>query len=126
MRDTTITRATDCRTVLLAEDEDAIRCLLSALLRTQGYQVLEASDGRTAVQVAALHDGPIDLLLSDVMMPGLTGPEVFVRLMPDHPEIKALFISGVPDGFLDCDPVFLRKPFAPAELLDKVSEILCA
>jgi two-component system, cell cycle sensor histidine kinase and response regulator CckA len=95
-----------------------------------GYTVLEASHGVEALHVSAQHDGPIHLLVADVVMPGMRGPEVAQRLTSVYPDVKVLFISGytsdaIPhQGRLDPEVAFLQKPFTTEELAHKVREIL--
>jgi two-component system cell cycle sensor histidine kinase/response regulator CckA len=119
-------------TVLLVEDEDAVRSLIRIVLQGAGYRVLEASDGGEAVAVAGRHEGPIHLLLSDVVMPVLGGRELAERLLTLHPEMKVLFQSGYTDdavvrhGVLQEKVHFLQKPYAPAALAWKVREVLDA
>jgi PAS domain S-box-containing protein len=119
-------------TVLLVEDEDAVRSLIRIVLQGAGYRVLEASDGGEAVAVAGRHEGPIHLLLSDVVMPVLGGRELAERLLTLHPEMKVLFQSGYTDdavvrhGVLQEKVHFLQKPYSPAALAWKVREVLDA
>jgi two-component system CheB/CheR fusion protein len=115
--------------VLLVEDEDGVRKLASKILRGRGYVVLEARDGREALSISEAHQGKIDLLLSDVIMPELGGREIAERIAAMRPAIKVLFISGhtqdavLKEGVKGGTP-FLQKPFAPTELAHKVREAL--
>ena len=117
-------------TVLLVEDEDAVRALTRIVLEGQGYSVLEASDGAEALAVAGRHEGPIHLLLSDVVMPVMGGRQLAERLLASHPELKVLFQSGYTDdavvrhGILHEKVHFLQKPYSPAALAAKVREVL--
>jgi two-component system cell cycle sensor histidine kinase/response regulator CckA len=117
-------------TVLLAEDEDGVRALISHVLQTCGYTVVEARDGIEAVRIAGQHHGKIDLLLTDVVMPRIGGRQVAERLAELHPEVKVLFLSGYTDdavvrhGILEAEVAFLQKPFSPASLAAKVREVL--
>jgi PAS domain S-box-containing protein len=117
-------------TVLLADDEDAVRALAREVLRTAGYTVLEASDGAGALEVAERHPGRIDLLVSDVVMPGLGGRQLAERLLARDPALKVLYLSGyvedalVRGGVARQEVHFLPKPFSPAVLADKVREVL--
>jgi len=117
-------------TILLAEDESAVRLLAAKILRQRGYHVIEAPDGRSAVAAGASHPGPLHLLLTDVVMPDLSGPEVARRLKESWPDVKVLYMSGYTDdavlqhGVLTRETAFLQKPFAPAELAAKVREVL--
>jgi two-component system cell cycle sensor histidine kinase/response regulator CckA len=116
--------------VLLAEDEAMVRGLVLRVLRRYGYTVLEARDGQEAVDLAEQHEGHIDLLLTDVVMPRLSGPELARRVLPLRPGLKVLYMSGYVDralgnrGRLDPDSAFLQKPFTPDQLAAKVREVL--
>jgi CheY-like chemotaxis protein len=119
-------------TVLLVEDEDAVRSLSGLVLRQSGYHLLEAGSGQEATRVAGEHGGPIHLLVSDVVMPGVGGPQLAERLRPLHPEMKVLFVSGYTDDAVmrhgveeDLVP-YLQKPFSPVALAQKVREVLDA
>jgi CheY-like chemotaxis protein len=118
-------------TVLLVEDEDAVRALAALILRQAGYTVLQARDGREAVFLGEKHQGRIDLLLSDVVMPGgIGGGQVAQRLTGLRPGLKVLFMSGYTDdamvrhGVLGSAAAFLQKPFTPPILTRKVREVL--
>jgi PAS domain S-box-containing protein len=119
-------------TVLLVEDEDSVRALARIVLLSRGYVVLEAKHGLHALQVAAEHPGPIQLLVSDVIMPKLAGPELARQLLALHPTMKVLFLSGytdeavLPHGILQDDANFLQKPFSPTALTHLVREVLDA
>ncbi|MDG3005472.1 PAS domain S-box protein [Paludisphaera mucosa] len=117
-------------TVLLAEDEAAVRSLTRYVLAQCGYRVLEASDGDDAVRVAAGYDGPIDLLVTDVVMPGSGGRAVAERMAERRPGIRVLYVSGYTDdavirhGVLREGADFLQKPFTPIALAFKVRAVL--
>ena len=119
-------------TILVVEDETAVRSLARDVLTRLGYEVLTASDGRQALDVAKRHRGRIDLLVSDVVLPKLRGVEVADRLHARRPELRVLYISGytqtaiVHDGLLDPGVNFLAKPFRPADLANRVREVLDA
>jgi CheY-like chemotaxis protein len=120
-------------TVLLAEDEAAVRALAARVLRERGYTVLEASDGDEALRLAGQRDAaPIDLLLTDIVMPRVSGKALVEQVGAIHPGIKVLYISGYADhavihhGRLDPGVDFLHKPFSPSTLARKVREILDA
>ena len=111
-------------TVLLVDDEEAIRGLVAPVLRRQGFTVLEAADGVEAMSVAERHVGPIHLLLTDWCMPRLTGGELILRLSKGRPETAILVISGeMYVETLSKGPV-LRKPFKQQDLIDAVSKAL--
>ena len=117
-------------TVLLVEDEKGVRELAREYLEMTGYTVIEAEDGHTALELAAMHEGPIHLLMTDVVMPGISGRELAGRVKAIRPEIKILFMSGYTDqavvhhGILDTDAVLLQKPFTMAALAARLREIL--
>jgi PAS domain S-box-containing protein len=117
-------------TVLLVEDEKPLRELTRVLLREAGYTVLEAGQGEEALQVAARHPGPLHLLVTDMVMPGMGGRELAERLSALHPDLKVLYISGYSpevvtrQGSLEPGRLFLQKPFKAASLLLKVREAL--
>jgi PAS domain S-box-containing protein len=117
-------------TVLLVEDEDVVRSLARQILERAGYSVLEASRGDEALSLCAAYQRPIQLLLTDVVMPETSGKEVAERLRILHPEIKVLFMSGYTDeaivhhGVLDAKVEFIQKPFTPAALARKVRQVI--
>jgi PAS domain S-box-containing protein len=117
-------------TILVVEDQKAVRSFAKAALRQHGYPVLEACDGDEALSVAMEHLGQIDLLLTDVVMPGLNGRELSKHLKQLYPHLKVLFISGYTAdviayrGVLDPGVAFLHKPFGQEELARKVREVL--
>ncbi|MBZ5543149.1 MAG: response regulator [Acidobacteriia bacterium] len=117
-------------TVLLVEDEAAVRSLVCGVLEGGGYKVLVARNGEDALVVSEQHKGPIHLLLTDVVMPEMGGPELADRLRPYHREMKVLYMSGYTDdaivhhGVLASSAAFLQKPFTPAVLAQKVREVL--
>jgi CheY-like chemotaxis protein len=100
------------------------------MLKQRGYTVLEARDGINAQVVSRGHFGPIDLLLTDVVMPQKSGPEAAKELLSDRPHMKVLYMSGYPDhpvfshGPLDKGRLLLQKPFTPETLVRKVREVL--
>jgi len=119
-------------TILLVEDDVAVRALATRSLRAHGYQLLEARDGLEAIRVAAAHQGPIDLLLTDVVMPRMGGRALAETLRQQRPTTRVLFMSGYPDDEVlrrgvQQDPLsFLEKPFTQATLGAKVRAVLDA
>jgi len=117
-------------TVLLVEDEANLRRLSFESLQRRGYTVLEAEDGAAALQLATHHPGVIDLLLTDVVMPGMNGRELARRIALIRPDTKILFMSGYTENVIDrngtIDPgvELLQKPFSMSELVSKVREVL--
>jgi two-component system, cell cycle sensor histidine kinase and response regulator CckA len=118
-------------TILLVEDEDAVRVIVSAVLQRQGYKVLEASTPRGAIGIFERHGPSIDLLLTDVVMPEMNGPSLAQRLVALRPALRVLFISGYADVASPLDAIgphvsFLSKPFQASTLAAKVREVLSA
>jgi CheY-like chemotaxis protein len=117
-------------TILLAEDDAVVRSLAQGILEQQGYTVLPADNGRKALSVLASHDGPVRLLLSDVVMPEMNGRELFATISRDHPAMKVLYMSGYTEnviahhGVLDAGVQFIQKPFTVQALAAKVREML--
>jgi two-component system cell cycle sensor histidine kinase/response regulator CckA len=119
----------ESKTILLVEDDPMIRTLVAQTLELKNYQVLLADDGWEAVQVARKHEGKIDLLFTDVVMPGLGGAELAVAVREIHPEIKELFMSGyarsqVTEEGVPEDAALLEKPFTPDKALAMVKDLL--
>jgi two-component system, cell cycle sensor histidine kinase and response regulator CckA len=117
-------------TILVAEDEDGVRSLTREVLEKYGYTVLEAANGEEALKVAEQHEGPLDLLLSDVVMPRMGGPELAQALLAKRPSVKVLYMSGYTDhpmvrrGVVNAGVAFLQKPFTPTVLVSRVREVL--
>ena len=117
-------------TVLLVEDEESVRQLVRETLESKGYKVLEADNGEAALQIVAGYSGNIDILITDVVMPGMSGRELSARLCASCPQTKVLYLSGytedaiVHEGVLDPDTAFLQKPFTLQMLVRKVREVL--
>jgi len=118
--------------VLLVEDEPAVRQFARRALESSGYCVLAASAGAEAMATALTHAGPIHVLVTDVVMPGMGGPELARRLAQQRPTLRVLFCSGYTDdasvreGVREAGTAFLQKPFSPEELIRKVREVLSA
>ena len=117
-------------TVLLVEDQEEVRKYVVAILESYGYRVLEATDGDQASVIAQKHDGSIDLLLTDVIMPGMNGKDLADQIRRSRPKLKVIFMSGYPAdmiarrGVLEQDVAYLPKPFNPDSLATKVREVL--
>ncbi len=117
-------------TVLIAEDEAALRELISNRMRTEGYEVLEAANGEEAVAIASRHKGDTRLLLTDVIMPKLRGPELASRLRLKFPGLRVIYMmSGytesalVQDGMLERNTVLLQKPFTVKKILEVIQQM---
>ena len=116
-------------TVLVVEDEEVVREFACRVLRLNGYQVLEASTGGQAVLLSERHPGEIHLMLTDVIMPQMSGPELASRLTGVRPEMKVIYMSGytgdaMVHGGLETDVDLIQKPFGPTALTRKVRELL--
>jgi signal transduction histidine kinase len=117
-------------TVIVAEDEEAVRLLVQTVLTTAGFRVYAASSGTEAASLLAGIDQPIDLLITDIIMPGMIGPDLARLVLQKSPQTRVLYITGyathsaVPAGFLQEDDALLQKPFLPEQLLAKVQERL--
>jgi nitrogen-specific signal transduction histidine kinase len=117
-------------TILLVEDEESVRHLVRDTLSAKGYQVVEAENGETGMAAAARHQGNIDLVITDVVMPGMGGREMVKQLIETRPETKVLYLSGytedaiVSDGSIEKGTAFLQKPFTLQSLSRKVREVL--
>jgi CheY-like chemotaxis protein len=117
-------------TVLFVEDEESVRELVRDYLGRTGYRVLDAADGVQALDVAVAHRGPIHILVTDVVMPRLSGRELVTRLTAARPDVKVLYISGYTDdsifrhGVLEGGVAFLQKPFNLRDLAQKIRQVL--
>jgi len=116
--------------ILLVEDEDAVRNVIRKVLDKAGYQVLLAANGELALTCANEHPHPIHLLLTDVVMPKMTGRELAQRIVRSRPDTRVLYMSGytpdaiVTQGVLDEGIQFIQKPLLPSQLLAKIRSIL--
>jgi PAS domain S-box-containing protein len=126
------TSARGCETVLLVEDEETLRSLGAVVLESYGYNVLTAAGGQEALRLAHRHRGKLDLLLTDVVMPGINGCELAAMLRRRQPGLRVLFLSGyteediVTRGIPNDGSAFLSKPFSPASLVTKIRQVLDA
>jgi CheY-like chemotaxis protein len=117
-------------TILIVEDEEMLRTLTRRWLELAGYKVLTAASGDEAMVTLDRHDGPVHLVLTDVVMPGISGRELAERLLVSHPGLKILYTSGYTDdvilrhGLLDRNTHFISKPFSLKDLTSKVREVL--
>jgi DNA-binding NtrC family response regulator len=117
-------------TILLVEDEDAVREMTTEILERQGYTVLPSPHPREALFVAQRHGGPIQLMLTDVVMPEMNGRDLARRMAELRPSIRVLYMSGYTDealghhGVLEKDIAFIGKPFTPVRLCQRVREVL--
>ncbi len=119
-------------TILVIEDELMIREIVNVQLLEQGFTVLLAADGEEAIRICAEHKDPIHLLLTDVVLPGMSGREAAKNITSGRPEIRVIYMSGytangiVHHGVLTTGLAFLQKPFSPAVLLNKIRQVLDA
>jgi two-component system, cell cycle sensor histidine kinase and response regulator CckA len=117
-------------TILLVEDEDAVRSMVGKILKNKGYTVLEARQGNEAIDICERTEGSIDLMVTDVIMPHMSGRELAARLASMRPDMGVLYMSGYPDntivqhGVLEPGTAFLQKPFTINALEHKVREVL--
>jgi len=117
-------------TILLVEDEEPLRKLCTEFLEQLGYRMLAASNAKEAIALVEGYSGKIDLLITDVVMPGLPGPELAEALLALRPDLKVIFISGyaegslAPNGILKPGTVLVNKPFTIRALTAKLREVL--
>jgi PAS domain S-box-containing protein len=117
-------------TILLVEDAQRVRAVVREILEMNGYAVLEARHGAEALEISARHSGPIHLMVTDVVMPQMSGRELAQRLAPLRPDMKVLYMSGYTDdaivrhGVLGAGMAFLSKPFTPDALAAKIRDVL--
>jgi two-component system cell cycle sensor histidine kinase/response regulator CckA len=117
-------------TILLVEDDAGVRDLAKQILQAQGYTLLEATYGEQALQLAAAYNGPIHLLLTDVVMPGISGKALAQQLLRGRPEARVLYMSGYTEnvvahhGILEEGVVFIQKPFNAVTLTQQIRTVL--
>ena len=122
--------AAGSETILLVEDETVVRQLVAEILETTGYTVLQAGDGPSALELLRRHAEPVELLVTDVVMPGMSGPEVAKAVTAMRPGMQVLYTSGYTDqaighhGVLEPGIAFLQKPFSADDLTTKVRGLL--
>ncbi len=125
-----VTELDGSETVLIVEDDDGLRKFTQEVLLMHGYRVLDAENGEDALRVCKEHDGQIDLMITDVVMPKMGGKKLAERLQPLYPHMKVIYMSGYTDnaivehGVLAPGLNFLQKPFSPEGLARKVREVL--
>jgi CheY-like chemotaxis protein len=116
--------------VLLVEDEPAVREMTQAALQRHGYTVLPAASGAEALRIARANHGAINVVLTDVVMPGMSGPQLVEQLREEHPRLAALFMSGYTSdavlrhGIETGETDFLQKPFSTSALAAKLRQVL--
>jgi two-component system, cell cycle sensor histidine kinase and response regulator CckA len=117
-------------TILLVEDEESVRTVTREVLEADGYFVLDAADAVDGIAVYDEHAGEIDLLLSDVVMPGMNGRDMARKLIDKKPDLRVIFMSGYTDtpvlreAFADCNTVYLQKPFSVETLRTRIRQVL--
>jgi PAS domain S-box-containing protein len=125
-----VERSLGNETILVVEDDDMLRPLIIDVLKVYGSEALEARDGAEALRICENHPGPIHLMLTDVVMPQMSGRQLAERMAVLRPQMKVLFMSGYTDdaivhhGILNEDTAYIQKPFAPDDLVKKVREVL--
>jgi len=119
-----------CEVILVVDDEPFVLNIVCCVLENAGFKVLRAASAVEALEIGRLHSAPIRLLLSDVVMPGLSGPAMAERFSELHPETECMFMAGLPDSPEVCERIlnrgraFIPKPFFPRTLVDKVNDVL--
>jgi CheY-like chemotaxis protein len=119
-------------TILLVEDDEAVRPLIAQALRLYGYTVLEAGNGADALDIAGREPDAIDLLLTDIVMPGMNGRELAEQLLAEQPTLHVLYTSGYPadtiirHGIAHASTAYLEKPYLPEDLAHKIRDVLDA
>ncbi|HCE67909.1 MAG TPA: hypothetical protein DER40_10425 [Geobacter sp.] len=117
-------------TVLLVEDNDMVREMVREMLEAAGYRIIATADPHRALELVAGNNVAVDLLVSDVVMPGMNGPELYERLVLHAPSLKVVYISGYPmnpamrGGTLEDEVSYLQKPFTAEALLERILQVL--
>jgi two-component system cell cycle sensor histidine kinase/response regulator CckA len=119
---------TEPRTILLIDDEESVRAIVVKILRRAKYNVIEAANGDAALKLAAEHTGKIDIIVTDMYMPGMRGPEVVKALVSTRADLRALFMSGYADQdgrtAVPAGANFLHKPFSGQQLTAAIEDVL--
>jgi DNA-binding NtrC family response regulator len=117
--------ANGTETILLVEDQDGVRRVVETMLKRHGYHVLSSASSKDALAAADQHSGVIHLLITDMVMPGMSGRKMAECLVERRPNMKVLYVSGYGDAAISAsDAYFLQKPFSTEELATKVREML--
>jgi CheY-like chemotaxis protein len=117
-------------TILLVEDDEPLRKLVATVLTREGYRVIAAEDAIEAAELLTSEETYIDLIIADILLPGLSGPELAREILSDHPDVKVIFVSGSKDenvletAELVANERFLSKPYTPETILNAVREAL--
>jgi CheY-like chemotaxis protein len=117
-------------TILLVEDDEPLRKLVATVLTREGYRVIAAEDAIEAAELLTSEETSIDLIIADILLPGLSGPELAREILSDHPDVKVIFVSGSKDenvletAELVANERFLSKPYTPETILNAVREAL--
>ena len=122
-----MTTSTSNRTVLVVDDQNSVLEVVAKILKHHSFQVLAASSPLDAIRIGAEYSGNIDLLLSDITMAGMSGPDLAVNLAELRPQMRVMFMSGYADGrllLLDHGWDFIEKPFIPSALVARVKRVL--
>jgi two-component system, cell cycle sensor histidine kinase and response regulator CckA len=121
------TGSTSRSTILVVDDKEAVVRVVTTILKASGFRVLSAFDGPNALQVSSEYPDKIDLLLSDIEMPGMTGPEIGTNIKKSPPDMHVMLMSGLPGGdllVLNYGWAFIQKPFLVKKLVEMVSAVL--
>lgn len=117
-------------TILLVEDDEPLRKLVATVLTREGYRVIAAQDAIEAAELLTSEETHVDLIIADILLPGLSGPELAREILSDHPDVKVIFVSGSKDenvletADLVANERFLSKPYTPESILNAVREAL--
>jgi two-component system cell cycle sensor histidine kinase/response regulator CckA len=117
------------KTILVVDDEDSLRTLIGRMLEREGYSIVAAANAAEGIRLAASHNGAIDLIVADLMMPGMNGPEMVKELLARRPNARVLYLSGYPDDAVSREGLeqganFLQKPFGAGAFIQSVRDAL--